>query len=469
MSVSREHQTHPLIGRSRADAPAMAAVLASRNGIAITRAHFLRDVMAVAQALPEHAYVINVCADRYLFMVGFAAALVRGQVSLLPPSRVTGVVIAIAADYPDSYLLVDGHVGDGALPQFRISVAADAPSPVTLSSDSHPAVPQIDLRQLAAILFTSGSTGQATPNPKTWESLVLGAAGNAAALLPPSGPTVTVVATVPSQHMYGFETTVMLPLQGFCAVQCDQPLYPEDVRRVLAVTPEPRLLITTPVHMRALAGFSGVMPALSGILCATAPFTRKLATSCEARFGVTVMEAYGSTESGITATRRTALDEPWRLLEAFEIEAGMTGTIFRAKHLPAQVQLQDYIEQLDERHFRLIGRGSDLINIAGKRASLGDLNAKLLAIDGVRDGIVFMPAASPGGDADGAIQRTAAFVVAPGMTRDQVLAALRQVVDPAFLPRPLIMVDALPRSESTKLPRAAVLKLFAEHIGDQGT
>jgi acyl-coenzyme A synthetase/AMP-(fatty) acid ligase len=36
------------------------------------------------------------------------------------------------------------------------------------------------------------------------------------------------------------------------------------------------------------------------------------------------------------------------------------------------------------------------------------------------------------------------------------LAALREHVDPVFLPRPLRLVDALPRNETGKLPRAAL-------------
>lgn len=429
-------------------------IIAWREGRSITRARFLGDVLRVAPSLPDHAHVLNVCDDRYLFMVGFAAATVRGQISLLPPSRVPGVVTGIAADYPDTYLLVDGPVGDGALHQFRIDVAA-----VAATQDLPPAtIPLIPGDQLAAILFTSGSTGQAMPNRKTWQALVAGAEGNARALLPRVGP-LTVVATVPSQHMYGFETTIVLPLLGYCAVQCDRPLYPEDVRHALEATPEPRMLITTPVHLRACAEYRGQMPALELIVCATAPLSAKLAATCEARFGAPVKEAFGCTEAGITATRFTTRDEPWELLHHFSIEATPTGTIVRGDHLVETVVMQDIIELEDDRHFRLIGRNADLVNIAGKRASLGDLNAKLLSIDGVRDGVIFMPEAT----SEDIVVRTAAFVVAPGLKRDEVLAKLRQLIDPAFLPRPLYLVDALPRSESSKLPRAAILKLLADH------
>ena len=68
--------------------------------------------------------------------------------------------------------------------------------------------------------------------------------------------------------------------------------------------------------------------------------------------------------------------------------------------------LQDVVELLPKRHFRLCGRNSDLLEIAGKRASLADLTRRLLSIDGVVDGIMFQLDAT---HASG-IQRIAALV-----------------------------------------------------------
>ena len=50
--------------------------------------------------------------------------------------------------------------------------------------------------------------------------------------------------------------------------------------------------------------------------------------------------------------------------------------------------------------------------------------------------------------------RLAAYVVAPGRSAEDILAALRQRVEPAFLPRPLVMVAELPRDAVGKLARA---------------
>ncbi|HJR10695.1 MAG TPA: AMP-ligase, partial [Rhodanobacteraceae bacterium] len=100
---------------------------------------------------------------------------------------------------------------------------------------------------------------------------------------------------------------------------------------------------------------------------------------------------------------------------------------------------------------------TDLLEIAGKRASLGDLTHKLLGVPGVRDGVVFQMDET---DAMG-VSRIAALVVAPGLDAGTILDALRREIDPVFLPRPLKLVDALPRSETGKLPRAALLATLA--------
>ena len=84
------------------------------------------------------------------------------------------------------------------------------------------------------------------------------------------------------------------------------------------------------------------------------------------------------------------------------------------------------------------------------------MTRKLLAIPGVEDGIVFqMP--TPG---EGGVCRIAALAVAPTLSEEQIVTALRRTMDPVFLPRPLRCIDALPRNETGKLPRERLLELL---------
>jgi acyl-coenzyme A synthetase/AMP-(fatty) acid ligase len=84
------------------------------------------------------------------------------------------------------------------------------------------------------------------------------------------------------------------------------------------------------------------------------------------------------------------------------------------------------------------------------------LTHQLTTIPGVLDGAYFMPDEK---DTAG-VTRLAAVVVAPELTAMQLRQALRSRVDPAFLPRPLVFVDALPRNDTGKMPREALRHLI---------
>ena len=59
-------------------------------------------------------------------------------------------------------------------------------------------------------------------------------------------------------------------------------------------------------------------------------------------------------------------------------------------------------------------------------------------------------------------QRLIAFVVAPGVSKETILKELKQSIDPVFLPRPLLLVDELPRNALGKLPRKQLVNLLQQ-------
>ena len=93
--------------------------------------------------------------------------------------------------------------------------------------------PRIDRDQVAAIAFTSGSTGEPQPQPKTWGSVVDGARAEVIALqlddVRKRMDDVVLMGTVSPQHMYGFESTVLMALHGPCAFAAEHPLHPDEV------------------------------------------------------------------------------------------------------------------------------------------------------------------------------------------------------------------------------------------------
>jgi acyl-coenzyme A synthetase/AMP-(fatty) acid ligase len=256
------------------------------------------------------------------------------------------------------------------------------------------------------------------------------------------------------------EMSVLLPLLGEVGVHAGRPFFPADVAAALAEVQAPRLLVTTPVHLRALVESGIALPPIAAMLSATAPLPLELAQAAEQRFGAPVLEVFGSTETCVFASRRPVVDECWSLYDGVVLHPQPDGTAVEAPQLAASITLADIVSLSDGgRRFRLRGRHADLLEIAGKRASLAELSRRLLAIPGVQDGVVFQ---LDDGDTLG-VHRIAALAVAPELDVHAILDALRRAIDPLFLPRPLKLVDALPRNETGKLPRVALLELLHRH------
>ena len=419
-----------------------------RSGQGISRRQFLSDVARLAERLPTEKFVVNLCTDRYRFMVGFAAALCREQVSLMPANDMGRTLEALASDYRGVYALTD--TTNPPLPAFRYP---EALGPQLEAIE----VPVFADEQPAVVLFTSGTTGRPKAIPKSWGVLVRSAASAGKRLGIANFPGGTVIGTVPHQHSYGLESVILLALQHGLAVLAERPFYPADIQAAIEAVPHPRILVTTPVHIRALVADQHAKPALDLILSATAPLSVELAAKAEERFGAPLIEIYGSTETGQIATRRTVGEAQWRCLDDVRLQQETGGSFALGPAVPSPTRLEDMIEHTGADTFLLAGRSAELVDVAGKHTTLAHLNRQLLSIDGVRDGVFVMP------DSDARqVSRLIAFVVAPGLRAEAVLSGLRERIDPAFLPRPLRMVEILPRDPMGKLPREAVLQLIRQ-------
>jgi acyl-coenzyme A synthetase/AMP-(fatty) acid ligase len=444
-------QPLPLIRHGSPD-----SVVAYRDGTAIPARRFLADVQRVAAALPAgRRHVLNLCQDRYRFAVALAAAMVTRRVTLLPPTSTPEVLRQMAGFAPDGFCLVDEQ-GCTALLHTVLYPEGDDPATGALP------IPQIEPDRLVAYVFTSGSTGTPVPHAKHWGPLVRNVLAEAERLGLSDGHRRAILGTVPSQHMYGLETAVLLPLQSGCALLARRPFYPADICAALAETPAPRILVTTPVHLRALVDSGLEPPAVDLVVCATAPLPDPLARATEDRFRARVLEIYGCTETGQLATRLPTQGPEWRLYPGIRLETRGEQVWATEGHVEGRVPIGDLIEPTEGDRFLLKGRSTDMVNIAGKRSSLAYLNQVLGDLPGVRDGVFFMPRRE-GADA---VARLAAVVVAPGLDRPTLMAELRRRIDPAFLPRPLLLVERLPRNTTGKVPRHALESLLQG--GDQG-
>jgi acyl-coenzyme A synthetase/AMP-(fatty) acid ligase len=396
----------------------------------------------LAGSLPSGPAAVNLCERRENFVVSLLALLIREQTCLLPPSRAPAVVSEVLAAHPGAYSLDDAFV------------AANRTQPLLAAG----AAIELPVGRVVLVGYTSGSTSRPTANPKTWGSLLASARLNSAALratLSARGETGMpwILATVPSQHMYGIETTVLLPILGGMGIHAAHPLYPADIASALRELPGPRVLVTTPVHLRALLHSGVELPPLGAIVSATAPLAPEVARSAEERYGTTVLEFFGSTETCVIATRRTAHDPAWQPYAGVELVPEAEGTEVSAPWLPEPVVLQDVLELRGDGTFVVVGRNADMVEVAGKRASLADLTRRLMSVPGVTDAVVFQLEDDRPGD----VRRLAALAVAEGLTEAAIIGALGPLMDPVFLPRPLLLVERLPRNEVGKLPREQLL------------
>ncbi len=459
--------------------------LAWRAGHPISAALFIAEAQAVARDLPA-GRPVNLCQDRYLFALGLAAALLRGQTSLMPPNALPDTlrqVPAVAAADGAPYLLIDGMTDsmsdgitdimtDGMTDGMTASPPPDTGGlPVhTVRRPAHvapaTAVPVIDINLEAVCLLTSGSTGAPQPHAKRWGPLVanIGAEAErlASFLQQPTLAGITLVATVPAQHSYGLESTVLLALLGGAAFDAGRPFYPADIADALQRVPAPRALVTTPFHLKTLLLSNLPLPAVALTLSATAPLSPQLALQAETALQGLLVEIYGCTEAGQVASRRTTAGETWRTLGvlhlAREEHADGERYVVSGGHVTEATPLSDLLVLHDAHHFKLLGRANDLIHVAGKRSSLAHLNFHLNRIDGVVDGAFWLPDWMP--EQTESIVRPVAFVVAPHLSAAEIIKALRGPLESAFVPRRVVHVAALPREATGKLSVAS-LRSFA--------
>ncbi|MDO8206542.1 MAG: AMP-binding protein [Gallionella sp.] len=434
----------PLVSHNSPD-----SIIAWRADGAVTLQQFLSEVSQLAALFPAGRHLLNMCSDRYRFSVGLAAAIVAGKISLLPSTYAPEVVRQIKTFAPDVFCLTDSDLCTVDLPRLRYPVMNDGPQ-------DELAIPQIKATQHIAVVFTSGSTGTPQPHPKTWGALVGSVQAEAQRLGLGLLHNCTLIGTVPPQHMYGFESTVLMAWHSGCALNHAQPFYPADICRALAAVPAPRVLVSSPLHLRTLLAAGLLLPEITQVVSATAPLSAQLAQEIETRCNTQLIEIYGSTETGQIATRHPTQSCAWQLFPG--IKLAIEGDCVRAcgGHIETPIAMSDTIEPVTDKLFLLHGRIADLVNIGGKRHSLASLDHLLNNIPGVADGAFYMPDET---SADH-VTRLAACVVAPGMDASNLLAALREHIDPVFLPRPLLLVDALPRNSTGKLPRAALQALF---------
>lgn len=423
------------------------------QGRMISNGQFFSHVQEIGRALPVAGCGLNLCEDRYRFLVAFFALLMRSQRTVLPPNHTEKVIAELIDRYSSAYLLTDPESGF-ATDSKRFVVA---PNTAGQGWNRRVRPPVFRTDQVAAISHTSGSTGLPVGHEKSWDVFQKGAE-SALQSLGLAHRSWTVVATVPPQHMYGLETSIFWPLFSDLVMDAGRPFFPEDIRRTLTFSLFPCLLVSTPCHLKACIDSAVCWDNVAMVLSSTAPMSEALAERVEQRFGAPLYELFGSTETLSFAWRRPVEQQRWRLYSGMELSEQDGCVLLQGGHLARPVLLDDLLELHSEREFSVIGRRSGIIKIGGKRSSLAELNRRLTDIDGIEDGLFFTR------NNDAATPRLGAIVVS-GLSRSMIVQMLRRSLDDLFLPRLILYADRIPRNAVGKVVKAELERLIAAQTG----
>jgi acyl-coenzyme A synthetase/AMP-(fatty) acid ligase/3-hydroxymyristoyl/3-hydroxydecanoyl-(acyl carrier protein) dehydratase len=486
----------PLIAPKLAREPGVSPILAHHEPDSLvafgtagdrTAERLRSDVARVAAVLPDTAHddpreILCVAGDRYHFAVALLAAWQRGHRVALPPNAQPELLREMADDPAISLVIhdTDEMVGLDLRPLLLIDESrATSAEPLELS-------PLPALRKLVTV-WTSGSTGEHQRHAKTAgqlfaEALILaehfGLAG--AGLGGEGAGRVRVVGTVPSHHIYGLLFTVLVPLVSGGSFSRETPLHAGVVRATLIETAAD-VLVSVPAHLRALKILDvGQLPPLVRVFSSGAPLPPDTAKLLRARFGLSVTEVLGSTETGGIASRVSGpeIDQAdaeamqarvWSPLPHVRIGIDVEGRLLvDSPFLPPEgprpwptadrIELADHVDHAvhaESPRFRHLGRIDGVVKIGGKRVALAEIERRLLEIPGVEDAAAWVVEV---GGARGS--ETVAMVVAPGLSPEHLRAELRRWLDPVVIPRRLRLVDALPREQSGKLSRRRLMEAF---------
>jgi acyl-coenzyme A synthetase/AMP-(fatty) acid ligase len=415
------------------------------------------EAHALAALLDPDETVFNLCESRLGFLVVWLAALQQGCAISLPPSGASADIGALVSSSARPCIVLDAKAArHGSWPR-ETRLLAWQPQLSSVSRQSHRIPQGADRPRIS--LYTSGSTGRPERNHKTLSQLVEGATKLGArlkevldgddALIP------SVVCSVPPQHMFGLELSVMLPLLHGMPVIEARPLLPADASAAISQCASGALWVTTPAHLRALVKAGESMRGCRAVITSTMPLDPDLAALAEELVAAPVIEIYGSTETGALATRRPSRTTRWEPLSGVSIASCDNLTVATGQHFPSSQFLSDRVAVDSSGGFQLLGRGSDLVKVAGKRSSLASLDLLLQRLPGLGDGVFYQPREPQ----DAA--RLVLIYEGPPIDKAAALAWLRQHVDSVFLPRSFIHVDALPRTANGKIARHVLDDVYA--------
>ena len=452
-------------------------------------ADLYRDVAALAAHLAPAAGrdVLVHCDDAYAFAVGLFACARAGARAVLAPSRQPGMLRELAQK-------AHGALCDGDPPRALADLPCRHPLEAARAGGAGAAPVFLDRNAPLAVLFTSGSTGEARRVEKAVRHLedeVAVLEGRFGAQL---GADARILATVAPQHLYGLLFRILWPIASGRAFLRSAVLHPEELAPHSGDAPF--AVVTTPVTLRHLVErgeLSRRRASCRAVFSSGGPLAADLAQRTAEALGHAPFEVYGSTETGGVAVRQQhSGDEPWQPMRGVVVETdAATGCLAirspfvsageRGAAGPERFVTGDRAAFTDTGEFHLLGRADRVIKVGEKRLSLPDMEERLRAHPAVSDAVLLTlgkaakrprSEAKPSEDQSGT-PRVAAVVVPAAGAWDALAADGRRALartlgdflagyfERVLLPRAWRFTAALPSNAQGKLTQEVLRGLFA--------
>ena len=420
------------------------------DGEAISRREFVKDVCVAARALvgfDGQSIAIDE-GQPYRFTVLLCAVLWSGCTPVLFPGR-GAQFEALQASY--DAVLIDAADALNTYPKTVLIVKSDA-EPLSLEGLKAPHANH------PIQLFTSGSSG----TPKCIEKTVglMDREADVTTRLFRSVTEGTVIqSTVDPRHLYGLTFNVWFAMSAGRPMATTRRVYQEQ----LLTLPSPVALITTPTFMRMLET-SLAAPTLPFVLSAGGPLSAEAKATLKAWSPSTIYEIYGSTETGVVASRahKDSEETPdWTLIDEGALNETPEGWVLSSPLLTKGVlTLDDRLTMTGERTFRLLGRRDRVVKIGEVRLSLTEVERVVER----RLGLVIRALPIEQGDRTfiGAVVNEKLSSQWQGALPDRraVTKALYGVLDPLARPRLWRSVEDWPINAQGKVETQRLLELF---------
>ena len=274
---------------------------------------------------------------------------------------------------------------------------------------------------------------------------------------------------IPISHSYGFSNLLTPLIARGVSLALSNDRIPRAIIDGLAAS-RASVFPGMPVFYQSFCEMNEPLPLPDLRLCisAGAPLSVETAQAFCEKFRREIHSFYGASECGGICYVREAQPIPGFVGEAMSgvtlelVDPKISNSLIRVRSravadgyfpVPDDDKLAHGIfvpDDLLERTaggYRIVGRSSNLINVAGKKVHPAEVEAEILRCEGVREAVVF------GRESERRNQEVAACVVAKGLTEGELLAYCRSRLSSWQVPRRIYFVEAIPVNERGKTSR----------------